>query len=239
MDLPGHARTGDYPDYYLRTFHWQTDGWFSEKSAQRYDVSVEFLFGGIANMMRRMTLPPISAMSRERQKSENANEKMKLLEIACGTGSFLQQIRNSYPEAELTGLDLSPDYIRYARKNLNDPSINFVTDNAEHLPFADNSLDAVISINMFHELPPDARRNVFSEVRRVLKPGGIFSVSDSIQAADSDYMHGIMKRFSKRFHEPFYPHYLKDDLAIIFDDYGFNNVVATPYLFSKAIHGTK
>ena len=240
QELPQHALEGDYPSYYLRTFHWQTDGWFSEKSAQRYDASVEFLFGGAANMMRRMTLPPITALFQKKSVPQNGasgKTQMRILEIACGTGSFLQQIRAAYPYAALTGLDLSPDYINFARKNLPDPTIKLVAENAERMSFADETFDAVICINLFHELPPDARRNVFREARRVLKSGGVFSVSDSIQAADSDYLEGVMKRFSERFHEPFYPHYVKDDLAGIFIECGFSDVVSRPHLFSKAAYG--
>ncbi len=36
------------PDYYARNFHFQTDGYFSEASARRYDHQVEILFGGTA-----------------------------------------------------------------------------------------------------------------------------------------------------------------------------------------------
>ena len=41
-DLPAHVDRSRYPRYYLRTFHWQTDGWLSERSARLYDPSVEF-----------------------------------------------------------------------------------------------------------------------------------------------------------------------------------------------------
>ena len=42
-----------YPDYYLRNFHYQTDGYLSERSAALYDFQVEVLFNGGADVMRR------------------------------------------------------------------------------------------------------------------------------------------------------------------------------------------
>ncbi|MBT8495021.1 MAG: class I SAM-dependent methyltransferase, partial [Deltaproteobacteria bacterium] len=58
-DLPDEASSDRYPDYYRRNFHWQTDGYFSRRSAEIYDIGVEFLFGGTADVMRRQIMPPI------------------------------------------------------------------------------------------------------------------------------------------------------------------------------------
>src|SRR5207302_9745884 len=58
-----HAKTdadpAAYPRYYRRRFHWQPDGWLSAHSARVYDVEVEFLFLGAADVMRRMAVPPL------------------------------------------------------------------------------------------------------------------------------------------------------------------------------------
>ena len=48
-----------YPDYYLQNFHYQSDGWLSQKSAELYDYQVESLFLGSADAMRRQILVPI------------------------------------------------------------------------------------------------------------------------------------------------------------------------------------
>src|SRR5262245_8475342 len=45
-DLPAAVDLHEYPAYYRRTFHWQSDGYLSRRSAELYDVGVEFLFGG-------------------------------------------------------------------------------------------------------------------------------------------------------------------------------------------------
>ena len=53
------ATAGKRPDYYLQNFHYQSGGWLSEDSADRYDTQVEVLFKGSANAMRRQALPPL------------------------------------------------------------------------------------------------------------------------------------------------------------------------------------
>jgi hypothetical protein len=46
--------------YYLQNFHFQSGGWLTEESANRYDTQVEVLFKGTANAMRRQALPPLA-----------------------------------------------------------------------------------------------------------------------------------------------------------------------------------
>ena len=53
-----------YPAYYRRTFHWQTDGYFSAHSAEVYELGVELLFRGTADVMRRQVIPPVTRFVR-------------------------------------------------------------------------------------------------------------------------------------------------------------------------------
>src|SRR5919197_1072410 len=72
---------GRYPRYYLQNFHYQTDGWLSDASAELYDHQVEVLFGGAADAMRRQALVPLWHEMQGRRVRET-----RLLDIACGTG---------------------------------------------------------------------------------------------------------------------------------------------------------
>ena len=49
----------DLPKYFLRNFHYQTDGYLSEKSARLYEFQVETLFSGCAATMRRFSMIPL------------------------------------------------------------------------------------------------------------------------------------------------------------------------------------
>jgi ubiquinone/menaquinone biosynthesis C-methylase UbiE len=215
-DLPAEVDLHEYPPYYRRTFHWQSDGYLSRRSAELYDVGVEFLFGGTADVMRRQVLPPIVAHARGRARP------LSVLEIACGTGRAGAQLVRALPAASYTGVDISPYYIEVARERLaGSGRAALVTANAEALPLPDESFDAVFSVYLFHELPRNARRKVWSEMRRVLRPGGCLVIEDSLQPQDAGELAVFLERFPDEMHEPFYRDYLHDDLAEGLAEAGF------------------
>jgi ubiquinone/menaquinone biosynthesis C-methylase UbiE len=239
-DVPVRGGEERYPDYYLRTFHWQTDGWLSSRSARLYDASVEFLFGGTADVMRRMAIPPVTAMQDAAARRRRRGAALRILDIGCGTGRFLRQLGRALPDARLYGLDLSRHYLAEARRHFA-PSqdVSFVVENAETLPFAAGYFDVVTSVFMFHELPKPVRRRVTREVRRVLAPGGRFVICDSAQLGDSREVADVLLSFPKSYHEPFYRGYLSDDLANVMRDGGLVVKESRAHLVSKVVVGEK
>lgn len=204
------------PDYYRQDFHFQTGGYLTEDSARLYDAQVETLFMGSAELMRRAALRELlDALAGRDQR------RLQVADVACGTGRLLRQMRLAMPAAALSGLDLSRAYLDEARRHLADlRPVAWIDGNAEALPFADASLDAAMCVYLFHELPPTVRRTVAGELARVLKPGGTLVFMDSLQLGDRpDYDH-ILEQFPVRFHEPYYRHYIIDDLETIFGDAG-------------------
>lgn len=198
-----------YPEYYQQNFHYQSGGWFTDESAELYDTQVEALFTGTADAMRRAALAEIS-----RELKGRDQRTVSLLDMACGNGRFLSRVMNIYPRLKASGLDLSPNYTEAARKRLARwPHVSVLHDAAEAMPLADASLDMVVSIFLFHELPPEVRGPVLAEVARVLKPGGLFILADSTQFGDYPEMDGLLEYFPHGFHEPYYEGYLSWDKA--------------------------
>ena len=221
-----------FPPYYRRTFHWQTDGYFSEYSAEVYELGVELLFRGTADVMRRQVIPPITRFVRER----GGAERLRLLDIGCGTGRTLHQIAITHPAMQLHGVDLSPAYIRMARKRLADaPELTLAVENGEALPWSDATFDIVTSTYMFHELPRNARRNVVREMLRVVKPGGLLVLEDSAQLAESAEIASALHEFPREFHEPFYEDYLEDDLGALVAECGFAAPTTEAHLVAKVV----
>jgi len=204
-DLPT-PRSNALPAYYQRCFHWQTDGYLSDHSARLYDLGVEILFTGMADAMRRQVAGALDGLP----------EEAAILDVGCGTGRLLQQLRAARPRANLTGIDLSEAYVRHARAELG-ASASVDVGNAEALPYADESFDAVVSVFMFHELPARVRRRVFSEMVRVLKPGGVLVLEDAAQLSDSPDLAAVLEQFPRDLHEPFFAQYLRDPLEDLFD----------------------
>jgi len=224
-----------YPDYYKHTFHYQTDGWFSADSAEVYETSTETLFLGRQDAMQRSTLVHVSRfMDRWQSAGSGTNSKQtpRLLEVACGTGRVMTFIRDNWPGLDVTATDLSPFYLEKARENNNywehrfapppgQPlgKAQFVQANAEDLPFEDSSFDAVVSVYLFHELPSEAQDYVFAEAARVLTPGGVFVLTDSMQLGDRPQQDEAIGSFGN-FAEPYYKAYIRRDFAALARTHG-------------------
>ncbi|NJM35469.1 MAG: class I SAM-dependent methyltransferase, partial [Rhodomicrobium sp.] len=223
------------PDYYARNFHYQTDGYLSEQSARLYDIQVDTLFIGTSGAMRRQALAPIANFVRGKDQ-----RTLSMLDVACGTGRFLSQAAQAFPALPMTGIDLSAAYIEAAREHLaGRRTIELMQGNGEALPFPDASLDIVTSIYLYHELPGEVRRTVTAEIFRVLKPGGIYVLVDSLQWGDEPGYDGLLEAFPNRFHEPYYEHYLGDDLGALFAECGFSVSETSLAFLSKVVVGQK
>ena len=223
-----------YPSYYLQNFHNQTDGYLSEQSANLYDLQVELLFNGAADAMRRRILAPLKVALAKFQ--EIPAQQIRVLDLACGTGRTLKQIRAALPKASLFGLDLSPTYLRKTNQLLSEnpgelPQL--LQGKAEELPYLDNYFHGLSCVFTFHELPSDIRQQVIEEAFRVVKSGGVFIICDSIQALDFPELQPMLENFPAIFHEPYYRHYITDNLTERLTKAGFTNIVTTNHLFSK------
>jgi len=242
-DLPPESRAAHFPRYYRRTFHWQSDGWFSERSARMYDPGVELLFGGTADVMRRMILPDLVTFLGKGPRDDDAGPRAtqgqaapRVLDVACGTGRFLDQLHVALPHARLFGLDLSAPYLKFARERLGHvPDLSLVVDNAEAMPFADGAFDAVTSVFLFHELPSDARRNVLAECLRVLRPGGLLAIVDSTQLDDSPELAFFLGNFPRLYHEPYYKGYSQLPLPTLVADAGFEILDDRTHFLARAV----
>jgi ubiquinone/menaquinone biosynthesis C-methylase UbiE len=206
-----------FPRYYQQNFHYQTDGWLSRESAELYDHQVEVLFMGCADTMRRQALLPLGV-----EIGRIGQRNARLIDIACGTGRFLREVKANYPRLDVTALDLSPFYLDKAREALSPWSgTHTIAAPAEAVPEPDGAFDLASVIFLFHELPRKAQRQVAAELGRLVKPGGLLVVVDSLQTGDFADYDALLDVFPVKFHEPYYSAYLKEDLVSLFKASGF------------------
>jgi ubiquinone/menaquinone biosynthesis C-methylase UbiE len=239
-DLPQEVQSENYPEYYLQNFHHQTDGYLSDHSASLYDLQVEILFNGTADPMRRRVIRPLIEGLRAFQ--GRPASQLRVLDVATGTGRMLRQLRAALPQAQLVGLDLSAAYLRQANRWLSQlPSElpQLVQGNAEELPFASGSMQAVTCVFLFHELPGEARQAVLNECFRVLEPGGTLVLADSVQLADSPQFEAAMDNFRRIFHEPYYRDYISDAIDDRLEQAGFSGIRASSHLMTRVWSATK
>lgn len=101
-----------------------------------------------------------------------------VLDIGTGPGTIPLHLKKFFPEASFTGLDVSPDMLTEAMKHSRRQrkNLNLLAGDGTLLPFADNSLDGVLSFFTLHHI--DTPAPFFKEVNRVLKPDGFFLLID-------------------------------------------------------------
>jgi len=99
-----------------------------------------------------------------------------VLDVGCGTGTTLEAIVRTHPEAQAWGIDLSAEMIAKARERLawvgehGGGAVDLQVADAEHLPLADDAVDLVLCVDSLHHYP-DAEA-ALREMRRVTRPGG-------------------------------------------------------------------
>lgn len=229
------------PEYYLRNFHYQTDGYLSEASAARYDHQVEILFKGGASAMRRLALVPIEKFIHEKSENKNGQSTiMRALEIGAGAGSATEQVALSFPDLRITATDLSKNYLKFAQSKLKSISnVDYLMADCTQLPFKDNSFDICFSVFMFHEMPKEERLKAIKEAERCLKPEGLLVIVDSLQWDDSPNLNWGLERFPQDFHEPFYKNYVQNPLEDQIKEAGLEMVHTELGLLSKCIAARK
>lgn len=95
-----------------------------------------------------------------------------ILELGCGTGNDAARLaREGYA---VTAIDLSAEAIERAQATFGSRAIFLVADMAAPLPFRDSSFDAVMSNVALHMFPDSVTRTLFAEVRRLVRPDGLF-----------------------------------------------------------------
>jgi tRNA (cmo5U34)-methyltransferase len=123
-------------------FHWQPDGYLEliRGEVPRYDELQDATVAAIPFVPQR------------------------ILELGIGTGETTKRILAAYPEAQITGLDSSPDMVFRARELVEDVQLARMED-----PLPDGPWDLVISVLSVHHLTDDEKHLLFRRVREQSK----------------------------------------------------------------------
>jgi ubiquinone/menaquinone biosynthesis C-methylase UbiE len=99
----------------------------------------------------------------------------QILDLGCTIGHNTGSWKDTYPEAEVHGIDVAAPCLRYAaaRARAQRRAIHFRQMNAEQLAYPDASFDLVFSSMFLHEVPRKGIARVLAEAHRVLRPGGL------------------------------------------------------------------
>jgi ubiquinone/menaquinone biosynthesis C-methylase UbiE len=158
--MHNEPKTGNGPETTGLTIHW----------APQYDIFSRLLGMGVNRPNSRMVI--------ELAKVKPGD---KVLDVGCGTGNLTLTSKSvTGASGAAYGIDASPEMISVAQKKAKRAGADVVFDVGlvEKIPFPDATFDVVVSRLVIHHLPDDLKHKAFSEIFRVLKPGGHFLVAD-------------------------------------------------------------
>jgi ubiquinone/menaquinone biosynthesis C-methylase UbiE len=134
---------------------------------------------------RRRIQPPAQMIERS-----GVKKGMRVLDLGCGSGAFTPFVARAVGEkGKVYALDIQADMLKQLERKLSKPenknikNIKLIEGNAYELPFEDGSLDLIYMVTVLQEIPD--RNRALQEVRRVLKSGGLFAVTELFP--DPDY----------------------------------------------------
>ena len=109
----------------------------------------------------------------------NGNET--ILDFGSGTGTLAIMIKEQFPSADITGVDVDEKIIGFAEKKINAKGLKILLHRYDsgNLPFFGNKqFDKVVSSLVFHHISTSNKRKIFSQLYRILKPGGELHIAD-------------------------------------------------------------
>ena len=104
----------------------------------------------------------------------------QILDIGCGSGTLLIEVKAKYPNADCVGIDPDEKVLQVAERKLEQASVKarLVQGFAQELPFPPASFDLAISTLIFHHLSTPVKKEAIREIYLILKDKGRFLLAD-------------------------------------------------------------
>lgn len=125
---------------------------------------------GHGNASLRLSSPTYFRLRQSLESLSQLKTGAKVLELGCGAGQFIREIKKIRPELDCYGCDISQHAIAIA-KQVND-GVSYGLSDENKSPYADNFFDAVLIFDVLEHVANPGL--ILSEVNRVLKSGGVF-----------------------------------------------------------------
>lgn len=141
-----------------------------EEEAEVFDELIRTLIPSYEDMVDSMVLAlPF-----------HQKERINILDLGCGTGNISLKLKERFPNARITCVDMAENMIKMAKYKLasyND--VEFIIADVRDLDFEDD-FDAVVSSLALHHLQHPEKKPFYHRIKRFLKRGGVFYNADNI-----------------------------------------------------------
>lgn len=214
----------DYPDYYLTSFHAYESGNMSWQAAWEVESAAYAVHAKIWQDAGVQGDGRLRASYHRVLQQQLITPPQTILDLGCGVGMSSFALQETYPQAKVTGVDLSPYFLAVAqyRSQENKHQIKWLHRAAETTGLPDKSFELVSACLVFHELPTTAAEAIITEAYRVLRPGGCLAIMDMNPESEvfqkmPPYILTLLKST-----EPYLDQYFSLDIATTFTEIGFN-----------------
>jgi len=169
-----------YPEYYLRPFHAYEQGNLSWDAAMEVEVAAQAVHARLWQDAPEQGSRRLRDNYLQVLKSHLSSDPQAIADLGCSVGMTTFALQACYPNAQITGVDLSPYFLAIARYRTQQcqAQINWIHAAAESTGLPSAAYDLVSVFLMFHELPQAAAIAVLQEARRLLRPGGYVAITD-------------------------------------------------------------
>ena len=218
-----------YPKYYLTSFHAYEQGNMSWEAATEVEVAARAVHAGIWPEAGAEGDAKLRASYHEIIKSQIASSPQNIVDLGCSVGMSTFALGDVYPEAKMTGVELSPYFLAVAKYRSqqresefsNQKSPTWVHAAAESTGLPAAAFDLVSMCGVCHELPQKATKEIFREARRLLRVGGHLTIMDmnpqsEVYAKMPPYILTLLKST-----EPYLDQYFALDIEQALVDSGF------------------
>ncbi len=110
----------------------------------------------------------------------------RVLALGCGTGLELETWLPAHPEAEVTGIDLSPEMLEALRAKFPGSRLDLRCGSYLELPLGEGEYDAAVSVESLHHFAPETKLGLYRRLHAALKPGGYFLLTDYFAAGPAE-----------------------------------------------------
>lgn len=214
-----------YPEYYCCSFHAYEQGNLSWDAAFEVEVAARAVHAGIWSDAGAAGDAKLRQSYHEIVKNQIPSSPQAILDVGCSVGMSTFALKSLYPQAKITGLDLSPYFLAVAHQRSqqqNQTEIEWVHAAAEATGLPEANYDLVSIFLVCHELPQSATRQILQEMQRLLRPGGYLAIMDmnpqsEIYAQMPPYILTLLKST-----EPYLDEYFTLDIAQAIEAAGFH-----------------
>ncbi|KAI5065216.1 hypothetical protein GOP47_0019911 [Adiantum capillus-veneris] len=229
-----------YPDYYVKNFHCYPDGNLSWKAASEVEAATSSMI--IRAIPKAKNLEEAIKVLRgnwlraieDYHLVHSGNPEIRdILDVGCSVGISTRCLADTFPSAQVTGLDLSPYFVAVAQHKdkkeaaagkRREKPIHWVHALGENTGLRAQSFDIVSLAYVIHECPQDATKGLLKEAFRLLRPGGTVALTDNSPKSKiiqnlPPPLFTLMKAS-----EPWMDEYYSMDLEGLMYEVGFTNV---------------